>query len=141
MSSLKRLAESYRRDRSFANAFITECSVADPSTCGGGGSDTASIFTGDVNNDGSVNLADAISLLTYLFVDKNDPGIPCLKSADANDDDTLNLADAISILTYQFQNGTLTGPDGNAINSATLGCHEYPLADVETLTCDAPCAK
>lgn len=98
--------------------------------------DTTAVFTGDVNNDGGVNLADAISLLTHLFVTK---GLPCLKSADANDDGKLDLADAISILTYQFQGGTLMGPDGSIMTSATVGCHEYDNAEVEDLTCDNPC--
>lgn len=98
--------------------------------------DGTNIYVGDVNGDSSVNLADAISLLTHLFVTK---GLPCEKSADANDDGTLNLADAISILTYQFQNGTLSAPDGSEITSANIGCIEYPDAEVADLGCDNPC--
>lgn len=98
------------------------------------------VFIGDTNNDGRVDLADAIQLLTHLFVTK---GLPCLKSGDANNDGKLDLADAISILTYQFQGGMLTGPDGSQITSETVGCHEYLKADVvsedETMTCETPC--
>lgn len=55
---------------------------------------------GDVNADGGHNLADAVSLLTYLFGDGET--LACPDTGDANDDGTLNLADAIRILTYLF---------------------------------------
>lgn len=58
---------------------------------------------GDVNADDSINLADAIALLTHLFADGPDPA--CMDAADANNDETLNLADAIKILDYLFGSG------------------------------------
>lgn len=97
------------------------------------------IYTGDVNGDRTINLADAVSLLTYLFVDKNDPGIACLKSADANDDGRLDLADAVSILTYQFTNGSMTAPDGELLSSGDTGCFPYSPAEVGALGCETPC--
>lgn len=103
------------------------------------------VFTGDVNSDGTINLADAVSLLTYLFVNKNDPGIACLKSADANNDGGLNLADAIKILSYQFTGDTLEAPDGAMLGSVDAGgekpagCYEYATEQVADLGCETPC--
>lgn len=99
--------------------------------------DDVGVYVGDTNNDNSVNLADAISILTHLFVETG--GIACLKAADSNDDDKIDLADAITVLTYQFTGGDLTDPEGGLMSSAETGCHDYPKAEVETLGCDTPC--
>lgn len=54
---------------------------------------------GDVNSDGSIDLADAISLLGYLFMDGT---LSCLDAGDANDSGKIHLADPITILDYLF---------------------------------------
>lgn len=65
----------------------------------------AEIFIrGDVNQDDSVNLADAIRLLEHLFVSVV---IDCREAGDCNDDSSLNIADAIFLLTYLFGGGVL----------------------------------
>lgn len=73
---------------------------------------------GDTNSDVDVNLADAITLLGFLFADDFPPDCP--DAADANDDGTLDLADAISILSYLFSDADDLpapfpgcGPDGD----------------------------
>ena len=58
---------------------------------------------GDVNGDGSGNLADVIALLNDLFV-PNSLGI-CESCADVNDDGGVNVADAIYYLAYLFSGG------------------------------------
>jgi hypothetical protein len=60
---------------------------------------------GDVNADGTLNIADAIKLLGHLFAREAAP--TCQNAADANDDGTLNIADAIKILSHLF---AATGP-------------------------------
>ncbi len=55
---------------------------------------------GDVNDDDTINIADAISLLGHLFGGAPAPG--CIDAADANDDGAMNIADAISILGHLF---------------------------------------
>ncbi len=60
---------------------------------------------GDVNDDGTLNIADPISLLGYLFGGQPAPGCP--DAADGNDDGALNIADAIAILGHLFGG---TGP-------------------------------
>jgi hypothetical protein len=67
---------------------------------------------GDVNGDGSGNLADVIALLNDLFV-PNSLGI-CESCADVNDDGGVNVADAIYYLAYLFVPGSQAQQDGLA---------------------------
>ena len=57
---------------------------------------------GDVNDDGSVNVADPLKLLVHLFqgVDIN-----CRDAADLNDDGDVNVTDAMYGLAFLFQGG------------------------------------
>lgn len=56
---------------------------------------------GDCNQDGVINIADAIALLSGLFT----PGVlvPCESTCDTNDDGAFNIADGIYLLAYLFQ--------------------------------------
>ena len=72
---------------------------------------------GDANASGRVDIADAISLLSYLFGPVDDPSkakvAACVDAADANDDGTTDIADAIKILGHLFAaEGPLPGPFG-----------------------------
>lgn len=65
---------------------------------------------GDVNNDSSVNLPDAIFALSALFV----PGSAqstCIDAADMNDDGGFNLPDAVYLLSALFVPGSPGVPD------------------------------
>jgi hypothetical protein len=75
---------------------------------------------GDLNDDGTMDLSDGISLLSYLFTSGTEPG--CLDGGDTNDDGTLNLADAIVILSHLFTGGP---PPMDPYN----GCGIDPTAD------------
>ena len=80
---------------------------------------------GDVNLDGSTNVADAIYHLAYLFGGGGDPG--CFDSADINDDGGVNISDAITLLESLFGGGgSLPEPTGD--------CNIDPTDD--TLECD-----
>ncbi len=57
---------------------------------------------GDVNNDGEIDLVDAIKILLHLFLDKS---IESSLAADTNDDGTTNLSDAIYLLEYLYRGG------------------------------------
>lgn len=59
---------------------------------------------GDVNFNVSIDISDAITLLTHLF--NNGPVPPCRDAADANDDGSINIGDAIYVLAYLFSNGS-----------------------------------
>lgn len=98
-------------------------SLLAPSSCG-------EVFKrGDVNQDGTVNIVDALAGLNYLFV----PGssVPqCLDSMDANDDGQLNLLDPVTLLRYLFIPGSaLPEPPG------PLVCGLDPTPDA-LATCD-----
>jgi hypothetical protein len=66
-----------------------------------------SYVRGDVNLDGTLNLADAIAELNFLF---SAGSAACLDAADVNDDGALNIADAVYSLTYQFSGGAPPPP-------------------------------
>ena len=55
---------------------------------------------GDANDDGDVDMADAVYTLAWLFVGGKEP--PCQISADVNDDGAIDIADPMSLLTYLF---------------------------------------
>jgi hypothetical protein len=59
----------------------------------------------DANLDLSVDIADAIATLEYLFLNK--PGSPCPDAADANDDGSINIADPVAILATLFASESL----------------------------------
>ncbi|MGE3167205.1 MAG: PKD domain-containing protein, partial [Planctomycetota bacterium] len=58
---------------------------------------------GDANGDATLNIADAISVLGYLF--SGGAGPSCLDVADCNDDGAVDIADAITLLGYLFSGG------------------------------------
>lgn len=52
---------------------------------------------GDANIDGSVDIADAITILSYLFSGGSGP---CLRAMDGNGDHAVDIADALYLLSY-----------------------------------------
>lgn len=54
---------------------------------------------GDVNDDGGVDIADPLSVLSHLFAGGS---LSCLDAADANDDETIDIADGIALLGWLF---------------------------------------
>lgn len=58
---------------------------------------------GDCNAIGNIDLADAISLLDYLF--GSSTGVPCADACDINDDGNIDVADAINLLSALFSGG------------------------------------
>lgn len=80
---------------------------------------------GDANRDGTLNIADAITTLDFLFGGAG-AVLLCEDAADANDDGTVNIADAISVLAHLFTSPVpLPPPFGTAGGDPTadvLGC-------------------
>ena len=58
---------------------------------------------GDTNDDGAVNIADAIATLGFLFGGDATP--TCQDASDTNDDGAVNIADAIATLGHLFGGG------------------------------------
>ena len=82
---------------------------------------------GDSNADGTVNLADGVSTLGYLFNGNQAP--PCLDAADTNDSGQIDIADAIGTFNWLFAGGAHPAPPG------PTACGEDPTAD--NLICGA----
>jgi len=87
-----------------------------------------SFLRGDANADGVRNLADAISVLQYLFGGAGKSA--CLDAADANDDEKLDVADAVYLLRYLFAGGAPPPPPFSACGLDTTGmalaCNSFP---------------
>jgi hypothetical protein len=80
----------------------------------------------DTNRDGACDIADAISLLGYLFLGLT---CSCLDACDCNDDGSVDIGDAIYKLALLFGGGPLPpspypecGPDPTADG---LGCAQF----------------
>ena len=67
------------------------------------GTPPAQFQRGDINDDGSRNIADAVAGLVYLFGAGSAPG--CLDTLDCNDDGSNDISDVVSLLDYLFQAG------------------------------------
>ncbi|KPJ65928.1 hypothetical protein AMJ44_09240 [candidate division WOR-1 bacterium DG_54_3] len=63
---------------------------------------------GDVNEDGTINSADIVFLINYLFKGGPPPSWP-LNRADCNGDGVVNSADVVCMIDYLFKGG----PDPN----------------------------
>ncbi len=68
----------------------------------------ASFIRGDFNGDNSLNVADAIGVLTYLFQSGPEPS--CFDAADVDDTGNLQITDAIYLLNYLFSGGAPPPP-------------------------------
>lgn len=57
----------------------------------------------DSNNDGSIDISDAVNTLSFLFLGSGT--MPCPDAADANDDGAVDISDAVYILSFLFLGG------------------------------------
>jgi hypothetical protein len=55
---------------------------------------------GEVNGDGTVNLGDAIAILTFMFIGGVE--VPCQDAADVDDNGRLLINDPLQLLTFLF---------------------------------------
>lgn len=85
---------------------------------------------GDANNNGGLEIADTIFLLTYLFLAGTPP--VCDDSADANDDGGVSISDPIYELAYLFTGGPAPPDPGPS-------CGEDPTADPIECIGDTTC--
>ena len=81
----------------------------------------------DCNDDGAVNIADAIFILNTQF--QGGPAETCTEACDANADGGLNVADSIFILSYRLLDGPPPPPPfpecGGDPTVDPLGCLAY----------------
>jgi len=57
-------------------------------------------FPGEINNDGAVNVGDAVSLINCVF--RGGPMPPCPQAADINHDCQVNVADVVAMIRPLF---------------------------------------
>ena len=78
---------------------------------------------GECNDDGTINIADAVCILTWLFDDGAAPG--CVAATNTNGDGDANIADATYLLNHLFAGGPAPAqpfPECGAADLAGLGC-------------------
>ena len=78
-------------------------------------------FRGDADGKGSIEITDAIYLLSYLFL--GGPAPSCPDAADADDNGQLEITDAIAVLSYLFLGGRPPAAPG------PMTCGPDPTAD------------
>jgi len=82
----------------------------------------------DSNADCTLDIADAVFTLNYLFAGGTEPS--CLDSADANDDGAVDIGDAVTVLAYLFNAGSVLpepfGEPGLDPTEDALSCLSYP---------------
>ena len=84
-----------------ANAFIDH----HPEIACDAGPGPCDCSPGDANGDGSVNVGDAVYLISYIFK-SGPPPVPYVTcSGDANGDCACNVGDAVYIISYVFKGG------------------------------------
>ena len=90
---------------------------------------TRSLRRGDADDNGTVQLTDAVRILDFLFAGAAEP--PCLETADADDSGAVQVTDAVRILTFLFAGGVEIPPPGpeacgtDPADSPHLGCDSY----------------
>jgi hypothetical protein len=84
---------------------------------------------GDANNDGHVDISDALFLSTYLYEGSPEPS--CKDQADVDDNGTVQGSDVTYLLNWLYNGGVeppFPGPDNTSCKKDTttpnLGCEE-----------------
>lgn len=70
---------------------------------------------GDVNQDATVDIADVVALLGYLFPSAPPVPLACADALDANDDGELDVSDPVRLLTLLFGSGNAPLPIPGAL--------------------------
>ncbi len=83
-----------------------------------------SVFVrGDANNDGAVDISDAVAVVGHLFLGMD---LGCQDAADADDDEQLVITDAVYLLDFLFRSGAPPAPpypaSGTDPDGDILGC-------------------
>lgn len=96
-----------------------------------GDNPTSEFIRGDSNDDGIVNISDAVFTLSFLFIGDEQP--ECLAATDANDDGSANITDVILTLNFLFLGNEAPAapfPGPGEDPTPDLGCRETPLPDL-----------
>ena len=105
--------------------------------------EAGSFVRGDANADGAINMTDAISILSFLFLGGTEPA--CLDAADTDNNEVVQLTDGIYALNFLFSGGAPPPPPypgcGRDPTADQLGCEEFAPCPDETVVIlgDANC--
>ena len=86
--------------------------------------DARIIGRGDANNDGTVNLTDAVMINNFLF--NGGPQPPCMNQADANDDGQVSISESNFIMNWLFLGGPAPPSPGPFNHTCTQDQYPYP---------------
>ena len=86
---------------------------------------------GDANGDATMNVADPVFTLRWLF--RGGVTMPCQKAADVDDTGSINITDAVFSLRFLFSGG-------NEPAAPFAECGDDPTDDALTCTRSAPCS-
>ena len=85
---------------------VDRAAVPGPGVRDRGADEFLSFMRGDANANGTINIADSIYVLSFIFPPPSGQvPLVCPDAADANDDGTVNIADPIRIQSYLFGGG------------------------------------
>jgi hypothetical protein len=70
---------------------------------GNGVGDACDYICGDINDDGNINVGDAVYLVNYIF--RGGPPPPHPQAANVNCDGATNIGDAVYLINYIFRGG------------------------------------
>lgn len=87
---------------------LNKCEVCHGYTPSGAGphglyASNCCVHAGDANDDGLVNIGDAVYVVSFIFRGGATP--PCLQEADANADRSINVGDAVYLVNRLFRSG------------------------------------
>ena len=87
---------------------------------------TSSFIRGDPSDDGKVDIADAIAIVSAVVPSLGGPPLLCLDSGDVNLDGRLDLVDAVYLLDYEFRSQAAPPSPfpscGRAVGSTAATC-------------------
>jgi hypothetical protein len=97
-------------------------------------SETLPVFIrGDANQNGAIDISDAVAILGSLFLDGDEPR--CFDAADINDDGRLDISDAVAGLAFLFLGGFSIPDPGPTFCGQDLTVDELQLCHYEEGLC------
>ena len=116
--------------RSIVTSLPICTALRSPSEGGGGAVSETFFLRGNCNDDGNVDMADAVCILNWLFACGAAPG--CVAATNTNGDDGADITDATYLLNHLFSGGPVPvapfpdcGP-GTLPADEALGCANTP---------------
>jgi hypothetical protein len=101
--------------------------------CEGHGCPARRFVRGDTNDDGEVDISDAVATLGVLFLGQGE--VTCNDAADANDDGVVDISDAVATL------GVLFLGQGEIPLPGMYACGPDPTLDGLTCVSSAACEE